>query len=180
VHVPPQQASSEGHTVPQPPQLAESVCVSVQPFAHTALSPAGQQLPPLHAAPPPQTFPQEPQLVASVSRSVQRLAQTTCWGAQQTPRLHGTPAPQFVPHVPQLVSSVCVSLQVPPQHVSGELQPHVPPQPSEPPQDTPSQLGVQQLPWSQTWPALQLVLPQQGQLPPHPSEVPGPHVGQEG
>lgn len=112
-----------GQTVPQTPQLFESVWRLVQVLPQRVW-PAGQgvrQRPPTHSRPagqgavslqvhaPPtqsrlgQMVPQAPQLLASLLGSEH-------WPAQQFS------PPQDMPQVPQLVLSVAVLVHVPPQH----------------------------------------------------------------
>jgi hypothetical protein len=106
------QAEPAGHTVPQTPQLFESLVTSVQTPPHIPI-PAGHvplQAPPTHACPAAQVIPQLPQLWASVAVSEQNAGawagvHWVCPGGQSAqqvpptqtvPVMHGTPqAPQF-------------------------------------------------------------------------------------
>ncbi len=107
----------ELHTVPQPPQLAGSTLVSVQPFAHVTCVP-GQgdwQLPPTQLCPVPQTAKQAPQLAGSdvVSRQPLPHALWPCGQGWQAPPLQIAAAPQALPQAPQLAGSALRSVQLP-------------------------------------------------------------------
>jgi len=49
------------HVTPQPPQFAESTCVSTQAAPHTVSAPAQMHVPDMHGAVSGHTVPQPPQ-----------------------------------------------------------------------------------------------------------------------
>src|SRR5207302_244807 len=75
-HLPLAHSSPAGHLVPQPPQLAGSVLVSVQPLGHAVgwlAAQLGAHTPePLQTSPSGQTLPQLPQLARAGLRLVQK------------------------------------------------------------------------------------------------------------
>ena len=112
--------------VPQPPQFAGSVLVSVHVPVQTV-----RPVPHVHALathlPAPHDFPHVPQLSGSVVLSVQSPAHASgaLAGQPHTLALHVAPLGQILPHAPQFVGSVVLSVHTngapekPPPHSSG-------------------------------------------------------------
>jgi hypothetical protein len=121
-HMPAVQVSLEAQARPHMPQLAASVCRSLQAPIQR-LWPLGQlgcwHTPPTQVSPMPQAAPQLPQLAVLVLVSTQVMPQAV-WpvgqfmAATQAPAVQVCEAEHAVPQVPQLLASVCGLTQPPP------------------------------------------------------------------
>ncbi len=99
-------------TLPQLPQLAGSLVVSVQTLLQATCVP-GQawQLLPAQMLIDPHALAQPPQLAGSLVVSVQAFAQLVCPAGQQLLFVQ-LPASQALPQAPQLFGSLVVSMQL--------------------------------------------------------------------
>lgn len=100
--------------VPQAPQFAGSVLVSVHVPPQEVWPPVQVQTPALHELPGAHGMLQPPQLTTSVSVSTQLFSHWVSPAAQlsvQVPWEQTSPAPQTVPHVPQFWPSDWVLVQ---------------------------------------------------------------------
>ena len=99
------QVSPPRHTLPQDPQLAESVVVST----HAPLQsvwPAGQSHVPLVHEPLAHAWPHAPQLFGSVVVSTHAPLQSVCpIGQEQMPSSHHCGSGHTLPHEPQFLRS---------------------------------------------------------------------------
>jgi hypothetical protein len=96
--------SSDGHVVPQVPQLASSVDVSMHVPAH-ATRPAAQQRPSVQDSPATHAESHMPQCEASVvvstQTSPQRVGVATSHGGVHVPISQTEPDAQATSHIPQ-------------------------------------------------------------------------------
>jgi hypothetical protein len=138
--------SSLRQSLPQEPQLAASVVVSVQvsPQHRSGSVHGGEQAETMQAPasqiwPDSQELPQVPQLARSVRMSTQVTPQHIVPPVQppghaspaQTPAVHATPDGHSRSHEPQFMRSICRLAQAAPQHTSPRPQ-VLPPQEQKP------------------------------------------------
>lgn len=124
-HLPDLQATPEGQTVPQVPQLFSSVDVSVHaPLQSVSLAFEQVHLPLVHATPDGQIAPHFPQFAVSVSVSTQVLSQVVgaVEGQSHVPSLQVAAVGQTLAQVPQWAVSVFSSTQLLPHFTSPEPQ----------------------------------------------------------
>ena len=104
------------HLMPQPPQFAASLVVSMQTPLQSCLPAGHRQLPPLQLVPPEQTLPHAPQLVPSDFTSTHALPHCVVLGGHvvtHEPEEQSCPFLQAKPQLPQLFTSEATSVQAP-------------------------------------------------------------------
>jgi hypothetical protein len=106
--------------MPQPPQFAGSLLVSMHWALHRVVVPPHvlEQVPALQTWPGMQVTPHAPQLPGSLSVGTHTPAQSTSpAGHAHTPSVQAVPPVQATPHAPQFRLSLVTSTQDPPHAV---------------------------------------------------------------
>jgi hypothetical protein len=114
------QVAAPAQALPHAPQLATSVCSSMQRPAHATVPAGHAQLPPTHVAPPVQLTPQPPQFAGLRVTSTQPFVHDIVSAGHvvsHMPELQTWPTAHAVPHAPQCFASLAVATQTPPHSV---------------------------------------------------------------